>query len=116
MTPTIVFKDAKPVLATGAPGGSRIITTVLQVVVNTIDGRLSIGDAISVPRVHHQWSPDEVVVEPNFPPDKMRALAALGHKVRIGSLFGSAHSIAIAPEALTGAADLRARGAAAAGY
>ena len=116
MTPTIVFKDAKPVLVTGAPGGSRIITTVLQVVVNTIDGHLSIGDAISVPRVHHQWSPDEVLVEPNFPPDKIRALAALGHKVRIGSLFGSAHSIAIAPEALTGAADLRARGAAAAGY
>jgi gamma-glutamyltranspeptidase/glutathione hydrolase len=116
MSPTIVFKDAKPVLVTGAPGGSRIITTVLQVVVNTIDGRLSIGDAISAPRVHHQWSPDEVVVEPIFPPDKMRALVALGHKVQIGSLFGSAHSIAIAPEALTGAADLRARGAAAAGY
>ncbi len=116
MTPTIVFKDTKPVLVTGAPGGSRIITTVLQVIMNTIDGHMSIGDAISAPRVHHQWSPDEVVVEPNFPPDKVRALTALAHKVRFGPLFGSAHSIAIAPQVMTGAADLRARGAAAAGY
>src|SRR6267378_705466 len=116
MSPTIVFKDTKPVLVTGAPGGSRIITTVLQVIMNTIDGHMSIGDAVSAPRVHHQWSPDEVVVEPNLPPDKARALTALGHKVRFGPLFGSAHSIAIAPEAMTGAADLRARGAAAAGY
>lgn len=116
MTPTIVFKDTGPVLVTGAPGGSRIITTVLQVIVNTIDGHMSIGDAVSAPRLHHQWSPDEVVVEPSFPSDKVRALTALGHKVRFGSLFGSAHSIAVAPGAMTGAADLRARGAAAAGY
>ena len=116
MSPTIVFKDAKPVLVTGAPGGSRIITTVLQVIVNTIDGHMTIGDAVAAPRVHHQWSPDEVVVEPNFPANKARALVALGHKVRFGSMFGSAHSIAVTPETITGAADLRARGAAAAGY
>jgi gamma-glutamyltranspeptidase/glutathione hydrolase len=116
MSPTIVFKDTKPVLVTGAPGGSRIITTVLQVIVNTLDGHMTISDAITAPRVHHQWSPDEVVVEPHLPTDKAVALAALGHKVRFGSLFGSAHSIAVAPEAITGAADLRARGAAAAGY
>ena len=116
MSPTIVFKDARPVLVTGAPGGSRIITTVLQVIVNTIDSHMSIGDAVSAPRLHHQWSPDEVVVEPHFPRDKVRALEALGHKVQTGPLFGSAHSIAMTPEAMTGAADLRARGAAAAGY
>jgi gamma-glutamyltranspeptidase / glutathione hydrolase len=116
MTPTIVFKDTKPVLVTGAPGGSRIITTVLQVVVNAIDGHMRIGDAITAPRMHHQWSPDEVVVEPHFPAEKARALTALGHKMRPGPLFGSAHSIAIGPETISGAADLRARGAAAAGY
>jgi gamma-glutamyltranspeptidase/glutathione hydrolase len=116
MTPTIVFKDDKPMLVTGAPGGSRIITTVLQVILNTIDGRMPIGDAVSAPRLHHQWWPDEVVVEPYFPPEKVYALIALGHRVRLGSLFGSAHSIAISPEMLTGAADLRARGASAAGY
>ena len=116
MSPTIVFKDTKPVLVTGAPGGSRIITTVLQVIVNAIDGHMTIGDAITAPRVHHQWSPDEVVVEPHLSTDKAGALAALGHKVRFGSLFGSAHSIALTPQAIIGAADLRARGAAAAGY
>jgi gamma-glutamyltranspeptidase/glutathione hydrolase len=116
MTPTIVFKDGKPVLVTGAPGGSRIITTVLQVIVNTIDRHMSIGEAVSAPRLHHQWLPDEVVVEPDFPPDQVRALTAMGHKVQVDSFFGSAHSIAIAPGTMTGAADLRARGAAAAGY
>src|SRR5215467_5816064 len=116
MTPTIVFKDGAPVLVTGAPGGSRIITTVLQVILNTIDSHMTIGAAVSAPRLHHQWSPDEVVIEPHFPHDKMRALEAIGHKVRFAPLFGSAHSIAITPEAVTGAADLRARGAAAAGY
>jgi gamma-glutamyltranspeptidase/glutathione hydrolase len=116
MTPTIVFRDTKPVLVTGAPGGSRIITTVLQVIVNAIDGHMTIGNAVAAPRVHHQWSPDEVVVERSFPPDKIRALTAMGHKVRVGSMFGSAHSIAVAPDGLTGAADLRARGASAAGY
>jgi gamma-glutamyltranspeptidase/glutathione hydrolase len=116
MTPTIVFKDGRLVLATGAPGGSRIITTVLQIILNTIDGEMPIGAAVSAPRLHHQWWPDEVVVEPTFPADKISALEARGHRVTVGSLFGSAHSIAIRPEALIGAADLRARGAGAAGY
>jgi gamma-glutamyltranspeptidase / glutathione hydrolase len=116
MTPTIVFRDDKPVLVTGAPGGSRIITTVLQIILNTIDGGMPIGAAVSAPRLHHQWWPDEVVVEPSFSPDLINALVARGHKVTVGSLFGSANSIAIAPETLTGAADLRARGAGAAGY
>jgi gamma-glutamyltranspeptidase / glutathione hydrolase len=115
MTPTIVLKDGKPVLVTGAPGGSRIITTVLQVVVNALDGRKPIGDAVAALRLHHQWYPDEVVVEPGFPTDKVEALTALGHTVRQGPLFGSAHSIATTPQGLAGAADLRAPGAFAAG-
>jgi gamma-glutamyltranspeptidase/glutathione hydrolase len=116
MTPTIVFKDTKPVLATGAPGGSRIITTVLQVIVNSIDGHMTMGNAVAALRLHNQWQPDEVLVERGFPQDKVRALTAMGHKVRVGPLFGSAHSIGVAPGAFTGAADLRARGAAAAGF
>jgi gamma-glutamyltranspeptidase / glutathione hydrolase len=116
MTPTIVLKDTKPILVTGAPGGSRIITTVLQVIVNAIDGRMTIGNAVATPRLHHQWVPDEVVVERNFPTAKARALGALGHKLRSELVFGSAHSIAVTPEGLVGAADLRARGATAAGY
>jgi gamma-glutamyltranspeptidase / glutathione hydrolase len=116
MTPTIVLKDGRPVLVTGAPGGSRIITTVLQVVVNALDGGKPIGEAVAALRLHHQWFPDEVVVERGFPADKIEALTALGHTVRQGPLFGSAHSIATVPQGVTGAADLRARGAFAAGY
>jgi gamma-glutamyltranspeptidase/glutathione hydrolase len=116
MTPTIVLKDTKPVLVTGAPGGSRIITTVMQVVINAIDGGMTIGNAVAAPRLHHQWMPDEVVAEPIFPPATLRALGGFGHKVRVDTLFGSAHSIAVTPQGLVGAADLRALGAAAAGY
>jgi gamma-glutamyltranspeptidase/glutathione hydrolase len=116
MTPTIVLKDGKPVLVTGSPGGSRIITTVLQVIVNALDGRKRIGDAVAAPRLHHQWWPDEVLVEPGFSANKIRAVTKLGHVVTAGPLFGSAHSIEVTPQGLAGAADLRARGAAAAGY
>src|SRR5262249_57822035 len=69
MTPTIVLKDGKPYIVTGSPGGSRIITAVLQVLLNVIDFRMPIADAIAEPRVHHQWWPDEVAVERGFSPD-----------------------------------------------
>ncbi|MGB7256934.1 MAG: gamma-glutamyltransferase, partial [Pseudolabrys sp.] len=59
MTPTIVLKDGKPFLVTGSPGGSRIITTVLQVIMNVIDFHMSIAEAVTAPRLHHQWQPDE---------------------------------------------------------
>src|SRR5262249_56829317 len=79
MTPTIVLKNGKPFLVTGSPGGSRIITTVLQVLVNVIDRKQPIAQAIAEPRVHHQWWPDEVAVERGFPPDLILALKARGH-------------------------------------
>jgi gamma-glutamyltranspeptidase/glutathione hydrolase len=66
--------------------------------------------------VHHQWLPDEVVVERTLPPDTVKKLIALGHKVRIGPTAGSANSIAVTPNGLVGAADTRARGATASGY
>src|SRR5215813_5098900 len=116
MTPTIVLKDGKPFLVTGTPGGSRIITTVLQVIVNVIDRKLSIADAIAEPRVHHQWWPDEVVVERGFSPDLVGALKARGHAVVEGLPPTSANSILVTPAGLVGAADNRTRGALAAGY
>ena len=76
MTPTIVLKDGKPFLVTGSPGGSRIITAVLQVIVNVIDFHMPIAEAVSAPRLHHQWQPDEVFVEPGFAPDVLDALAS----------------------------------------
>src|SRR6516165_51190 len=116
MTPTIVLKDGKPFLVTGTPGGSRIITTVLQVIVNVVDRKLSIADAIAEPRAHHQWWPDEVVVERGFSPDLIGALKARGHTVVEGLPPTSANSILVTPAGLLGAADNRTRGALAVGY
>ena len=116
MTPTIVLKDGAPAFVTGAPGGSRIITTVLQVLVNAIDFGKPIAEAVAAPRVHDQWLPDEVVVERTLPRETERALMARGHHVRVGPTMGSAHSIAATPGGLVGAADSRAKGALAAGY
>lgn len=116
MTPTIVLKDGRPVLVTGAPGGSRIITTVLEVIVNSIDFGRPIAQAVAAPRVHHQWLPDAVLVEPGVPAATRRALEKFGHKIEAGPLFGSAHSIAVTPEGFIGAADGRADGSLAAGF
>jgi|HubBroStandDraft_1064217.scaffolds.fasta_scaffold37655_2 gamma-glutamyltranspeptidase/glutathione hydrolase len=116
MTPTIVLKDGAVAFVTGAPGGSRIITTVLEILVDAIDFKKPIAEAVAAPRVHDQWLPDEVVVERTLPADTIRALAARGHKVRVGPTGGSANSIAVTPAGLVGAADTRATGATAAGY
>ncbi|RAI39129.1 gamma-glutamyltransferase [Rhodoplanes roseus] len=115
MTPTIVLKDGRPVLVTGAPGGSRIITTVLQVIVNRVDFGLSPADAVAAPRLHHQWRPDEVLVERTMPEATLRTLAAMGHPLRIGATSGSAHTVAVTQDGVVGVADRRSRGAGAAG-
>jgi len=81
MTPTLVFRDGKPLLATGTPGGSRIITTVLQQLVNVIDHGMGIADATHAPRVHHQWMPDVLGIEPGFSPDTLALLRARGHEL-----------------------------------
>jgi gamma-glutamyltranspeptidase/glutathione hydrolase len=116
MAPTIVLKGGKPFLVTGSPGGSRIITTVLQVITNVIDRRMTIAEAVAEPRLHHQWSPDHVSVERGFPPDLARALAARGHEVVERLPGSSANSILATPRGLVGAADHRTRGALAAGH
>jgi gamma-glutamyltranspeptidase / glutathione hydrolase len=77
---------------------------------------MNIAQAVAAPRVHHQWLPDEVVVENSVPADTVRGLEARGDRVRIGPTFGSANSIAATPQGLAGAADPRARGASAQGY
>jgi len=115
MSPTIVLKDRLPFLVTGSPGGSRIITAVLQVILNVIDRKLPIGSAVNAPRLHHQWVPDELLVERGFSPDMMRALAARGHNVVEVKLGTSANSILVTPEGFAGAADHRTRGALAVG-
>ncbi len=89
MTPTLLVKDGQTVLATGSPGGSTIITTVLQVVVNTIDHGMDVADAVGAPRFHHQWLPDRVVHEPfAFSPDTLTLLRAMGHEELVSWAWG----------------------------
>jgi gamma-glutamyltranspeptidase/glutathione hydrolase len=116
MSPTIVLKDGKPVLITGSPGGRRIITAVLQVILNSLDFNMPIDKAVSAPRLHHQWMPDQVLVEPGFDPALLADLAARGHKIVPARPATSANSIAVTKSGIVGAADPRTRGALAAGY
>jgi gamma-glutamyltranspeptidase / glutathione hydrolase len=116
MTPTIVLKEGKPFLVTGSPGGSRITTAVLAVIVNVIDRGMNIADAVAAPRVHDQWLPDQVFAEPGVPADVVAALAARGDKVVPQRPSTSANSIEITPQGLVGAADPREGGALAVGY
>jgi gamma-glutamyltranspeptidase/glutathione hydrolase len=114
MTPTIVMRDGKVVLVTGTPGGSRIISTVLQVIVNVIDYKMDIAAAVAAPRLHHQWMPNEVRAEPGFPDDVLAALRTMGHRVMDSGGYSSANSILVTANGLLGAADPRTRGAEAA--
>jgi gamma-glutamyltranspeptidase/glutathione hydrolase len=116
MTPTIVLRSGRPVMVTGSPGGSRIITAVLQVLLNVIDYRMPLAEAVHAPRVHHQWLPDETMVEPWEPPAMMKALEARGHRVTVWPPFTSVQSILVTPSGFVGAADTRTRGALAVGY
>ena len=88
MTPTIVLKNDKPWLVTGSPGGARIITTVLQSIVNTIDHGMNPAEAIVTPRVHHQWLPDELRIEDGISPDTIALLQQKGHKVALKAPMG----------------------------
>src|SRR5580692_12298084 len=115
MSPTIALKDGKPVLVTGSPGGSRIISTVLQVIVNVLDYRMDVVAAVAAPRLHHQWLPDEVRIERGFAEDTLAGLRAKGHRVVEPMGQTSANSIAVTPNGLLGAPDPRTRGAEAAG-
>lgn len=130
MTPTVVLKDGRPFLATGAPGGPTIITTVLHVLLNVIDHQLKLTVAVDAPRFHHQWQPDRISHEPFFSsPDTIDKLREMGHEFalrklyshesnRIARYFGGAESIMFEPETnlLLGVSDFRNDDAAAVGF
>jgi len=101
---------------TGSPGGSRIITIVLQIILDTLDFGMNIAEATEAVRVHHQWLPDELQVERGLSIDTIRPLEALGHKVVVRDAWGSAQSIVRANGLLMGASDTRQRGTLAVGY
>lgn len=118
MTPTIIARDGRLVAVVGSPGGRTIINTVLQVVLNLVDGRMGIQAAVNAPRFHHQWLPDVIFAEHNGLPSATRvALEAMGYHVRDGGVQGTAHSIFVDARSgmRVGAADPRDADAGAAG-
>jgi gamma-glutamyltranspeptidase/glutathione hydrolase len=108
MSPTIVFKDGKPWLATGSPGGSRIITTVVQTILNAMAFDMNVATAGISARIHHQWMPDEILAEEGVSPDTVRILEQMGHTVLLGGrTIGRTQSIMIKDGQLLGATDTR---------
>lgn len=107
MTPVIVLRDGQSWLATGTPGGARIITTVLQTILNTIDFKMNIAEALSVPRVHHQWMPDYLRIERGISPDTIRLLREKGHEVRVMPTMGRVQSVQRQGNVFFGASDPR---------
>jgi gamma-glutamyltranspeptidase/glutathione hydrolase len=116
MSPTIVLKDGRPFLVTGSPGGSRIITTTLQIIMNVIDHGMNIAEASYAPRVHHQWLPDELRIEEGLSPDTIRLLEQKGHAVAVQDAMGSTQSIMVTEQGLFGSSDPRTPGALTLGY
>lgn len=117
MSPTIVLKDGDPVLIAGSPGGSTIITTVMQIILNTIVHDMPVQDAVGAPRFHHQWKPNVVMAERfAIGPDAAAILTGMGHKIERRDSIGRAHCIAIDGDGRWGVPDPRDPTAAAAGF
>jgi len=108
MTPTIVFANGEPWFATGGMGGSKIITAVLQMLINVIDHGMNIADASAQPRMHHQWYPDLLRLESGFSPDTVRLLRQRGHKINMPQpSMGSIQTAAYKDDLFRGASDPR---------
>jgi gamma-glutamyltranspeptidase/glutathione hydrolase len=116
MSPTMVFRNGELELVTGSPGGSRIITTVLQVISNVVDHNMNVAEASEAARVHHQLYPDELRIERGISPDTVKLLEQKGHVVREHRTMGSTQSIMRVKSEFHGAADTRQMGTAAVGY
>jgi gamma-glutamyltranspeptidase/glutathione hydrolase len=116
MSPTIVLRDGEVEIVTGSPGGSRIITIVLQALLDMIEHGLNPAESAVSPRVHHQWRPDELRVERGLSVDTIRLLEGKGHVVRVQPTIGSIQTIQRRDGWLLGASDPRQRGGRALGY
>ncbi len=110
MTPTIVLKNGKPYLVVGTPGGTTIPTSVIQSIVNIVDFKMTPEDAVNKPKFHHQWLPDEIMVEDDFDPATMRELQAMGYTVSKRGSIGRTELIQVIPgskKTITAVADKR---------
>jgi gamma-glutamyltranspeptidase/glutathione hydrolase len=115
MTPTIILKDDKPFMVIGSPGGSTIITSVLQTILNVIDFYMNIYDAIAAPKIHHQWFPDQIDYErPALSEETYKNLIARGYKLNEVKSLGRMEGIVIdSSKTFFGASDPRGFGKAA---
>ncbi len=116
MTPAMVFRNGELEIVTGSPGGSRIITTVLQIILNIVDHGMNAAEASEAVRVHHQLYPDELRIERGLSVDTIRLLQGKGHQLRQSRTMGSTQTIHRVGNFLYGAADTRQMGTAAIGY
>jgi gamma-glutamyltranspeptidase/glutathione hydrolase len=117
MTPAMVFRDGQPWLATGSPGGSTIITAVLQTMINAMAFDMNVASAAAAARVHHQYLPDRLLLERGISPDTRRLLEAMGHNVEdTRRTLGRTQSILLEDGFLYGATDSRRPGGWVAGY
>jgi len=107
MTPTIVTRDGKLFLVLGTPGGPTIINSVLEVLLNVVDFGMNMQDAVNFPRIHHQWLPDQLVVERGMSPDTIALLEARGHHIKIVNSIGEVAAVEARDGWLEGAADPR---------
>ena len=115
MTPTIVLKDGQPIIALGAAGGPKIISTVLMELVEMLDLNHTPAEAVAAPRIHQQWSPDELLVEPSLSLELQKSLADSGQKIKVGKTSSTSHIVARSADgkSFIGAADPRSDGTAA---
>lgn len=93
MSPTFVFKDGKPFLVTGTPGGSRIITTTLQTILNVIEHDMNVAEAAVLPRIHHQWVPDQLRIERGINADTIKLLQDKGQNISVQPAMGRTQTI-----------------------
>ncbi len=112
MSPTLVLRDRVPVLALGASGGPRIISATLQVILDVIDFGMDLQHAVTAPRIHHQWVPDQLLVEPSVNPLAVSALRRIGHDVQEAADIGAVQAVQRVPGGFVGIADPRKGGAA----
>ncbi len=118
MTPTLVLRHGKVFMVTGSPGGPTIINTTLETILNVVDRGMNLQQAVDAPRIHHQWLPDVVFIEPHALTAKVRtALEKMGYRFKVGGPWGAAESVLRRADGkLAGANDQRRPAGLAAGY
>ena len=109
MTPSIVSKDGELFMVVGTPGGSTIITSVFQTILNVVEFDMGMADAVAKPRFHHQWLPDQIFYEDGaLSPEVMKRLKKIGHQLKKRSSIGRVDAILVWPDGtLEGGADPR---------